>query len=91
MDVQGTRLANLEFVESKPFFLNNSLLDRILVARLSLDPNDPPAELPVDVKQTLNISHFDYLLNCWKQAQEIKRNTLIRSKVRNPPDMVTER
>ncbi|CAO3618750.1 unnamed protein product [Cunninghamella echinulata] len=66
--------------EPKPYRIQKSLLDRVLVARLSIDPNEPHDELPDDIKSTLNILHFDYLLKCWKQAQDIKKNTLIRSK-----------
>ncbi|KAL0082191.1 ubiquitin elongating factor core-domain-containing protein [Phycomyces blakesleeanus] len=66
--------------EPKPFKLSQALMDRILVARLSLDPNETYPNLPQNVQQDLKISHFDYLLNCWKRAQDIKRNTLTRSK-----------
>ncbi|KAI8081622.1 ubiquitin elongating factor core-domain-containing protein [Halteromyces radiatus] len=66
--------------ESKPYLLKMDLLDRVLIARMSLDPNEPHAELPADVQASLKIRPFDYLLKCWKQAQDIRRNTLIRSK-----------
>ncbi|KAI9019583.1 ubiquitin elongating factor core-domain-containing protein [Phycomyces nitens] len=66
--------------EPKPFKLSQSLMDRVLVARLSLDPNESYPNIPQAIQQDLKSSHFDYLINCWKRAQEIKRNTLTRSK-----------
>jgi ubiquitin conjugation factor E4 B len=56
-------------------------LDRIIVARLSLDPTEPHDELPQDISNVLKTLHFDYLLNCWKQAHDIRKNTVLRSKV----------
>ncbi|CEI90732.1 hypothetical protein RMCBS344292_05047 [Rhizopus microsporus] len=70
----------IEEQEPHPDKLSQKHLDRIIVARLSLDPNEPHEELPKDIADTLNITHFDYLLNCWKQAYDIRKNTLIRSK-----------
>lgn len=71
----------LYWIEPKPHRLNQDLLDRVLVARLSLDPNEPNDEYPEDIRAELQQTHFDYLLSSWKRAQEIKRNTLTRSKV----------
>lgn len=70
--------------EPKPFRLSESLLDRVLVARLSIDPNEPNDEYPEDVRNDLHVLDFDYLLACWKRAHEIKRNTLTRSKNLDP-------
>lgn len=61
--------------------LSQQFLDRIIVARLSLDPNESHDELPKDIANGLYVLHFDYLLNCWKQAYDIRKNTLLRSKV----------
>jgi ubiquitin conjugation factor E4 B len=55
-------------------------LDRIIVARLSLDPTEPHDDLPADIVNCLRITHFDYLLNCWKTAFDIRKNTFSRSK-----------
>lgn len=76
-----THIAWYPKIEPHPDKLSQKHLDRIIVARLSLDPNEPHEELPKDIADTLNITHFDYLLNCWKQAYDIRKNTLIRSKV----------
>ncbi|KAI8978027.1 ubiquitin elongating factor core-domain-containing protein [Pilobolus umbonatus] len=70
----------IEENDPHPTRMNCQYLDRIIVARLSLDPNETHEDLPDDIKQELHILHFDYLLNCWKQAHEIRRNTLLRSK-----------
>lgn len=72
-----------EFIEEQepnPNKLSQQFLDRIIVARLSLDPSEDFDGLPNDIKSTLTILHFDYLLNCWKSAHDIKKNTLTRSK-----------
>jgi ubiquitin conjugation factor E4 B len=71
---------NNQYLDPQPNKLSHQFLDQIIVARLSLDPTEPHDELPEDIKSTLNILHFDYLLNCWKQAHDIKKNTLTRSK-----------
>ncbi|KAL9552599.1 hypothetical protein MBANPS3_003682 [Mucor bainieri] len=70
----------IEEKEPQPNKLNQQYLDRIIVARLSLDPTEQHAELPQDVANTLYTLHFDYLLTCWKTVFEIRRNTLQRSK-----------
>ncbi|KAI9495650.1 hypothetical protein BDB00DRAFT_208774 [Zychaea mexicana] len=64
----------------QPYRLSQALLDRILVARLSIDPNESNDEYPEDVRNDLKVLHFDYLLACWKRAHDIKRNTLTRSR-----------
>ncbi|KAI8982486.1 hypothetical protein BDF20DRAFT_476725 [Mycotypha africana] len=75
-------LANelIEEEDDHPNKLQEQHLDRIIVARLSLDPKEPHEDLPQDIRNTLNILHFDYLLNCWKTVFDIRRNTLQRSK-----------
>ncbi|CDH50642.1 ubiquitin conjugation factor e4 [Lichtheimia corymbifera JMRC:FSU:9682] len=70
--------------EPKPYRLSEPLLDRILVARLSIDPNESNDEYPEDVRNDLRVLDFDYLLACWKRAHEIKRNTMTRSKNLDP-------
>lgn len=67
--------------EPHPDKLSQQLLDRIILARLSLDPNESHNELPKDISNELHTLHFDYLLNCWKQAYDIRKNTLLKSKV----------
>lgn len=72
-----------EFIEEQephPRQLQHQFLDRIIVARLSLDPAEPHPELPADIAKTLTVYHFDYLLHCWKGANEIRKNTVLRSK-----------
>ncbi|KAI8149699.1 hypothetical protein BJV82DRAFT_130564 [Fennellomyces sp. T-0311] len=64
----------------QPFRLSQALLDRVLVARLSIDPNEPNDEYPEDVRADLRVLDFDYLLACWKRAYDFKRNTLTRSR-----------
>lgn len=70
----------VHYAESQPNKLNQQLLDRIIVARLSLDPTEQHDELPQDILNTLYTLHFDYLLTCWKTVFEIRKNTLQRSK-----------
>lgn len=67
-------------VEPKPYRITLSLLDRVLVSRLSIDPNEPLDEYPEDVREDLRVPHFDYLLGCWKRAHEIKCNMQTKSK-----------
>ena len=69
------------YIVSQPYRLSQELLDRILVARLSIDPNESNDEYPEDVRNDLKVLDFDYLLACWKRAHDIKRNTLTRSRV----------
>ncbi|CAG8633819.1 500_t:CDS:10 [Dentiscutata erythropus] len=75
----GNRLIYLDSVvktlmEENPgtdsFKLSKSTIDSALFARLSIDPNqmsdsDQPPQIPL----------FDYLLDSWKKASEIKRST----------------
>ncbi|CAG8536201.1 5268_t:CDS:10 [Dentiscutata heterogama] len=75
----GNRLIYLDSVvktlmEENPgtdsFKLSKSTIDSALFARLSIDPNqmsdsDQPPQIPL----------FDYLLDSWKRASEIKRST----------------
>ncbi|KAI7869787.1 ubiquitin elongating factor core-domain-containing protein [Spinellus fusiger] len=63
-----------------PYRLSQSLIDRLLVARLSIEPPTDAANYSVDVQRELRAPHFNYLLESWRRAHEIKRNTLIRSK-----------
>lgn len=67
-------------IEPKPYRITMALLDRVLVSRLSIDPNESLEEYPEDVREDLRVPHFDYLLGCWKRAHEIKRNMQARSK-----------
>lgn len=75
--IHANALPNLE---PQPNKLNQQYLDRIIVARLSLDPTEQHQELPQDIANTLYTLHFDYLLNCWKTVYEIRKNTLQKSK-----------
>jgi ubiquitin conjugation factor E4 B len=70
----------IEENEPQPNKLSQQFLDRIIVARLSLDPTESHPELPADIASTLNASHFDYLLNCWRTVHDIRKNTLQRSR-----------
>ncbi|KAI9321206.1 ubiquitin elongating factor core-domain-containing protein [Dichotomocladium elegans] len=72
--------------QPKPFRLSETLLDRVIVARLEIDPNNLNRDqYPDDIANDLRVPKFDYLLDCWKRAHEIYRNTLIRSKNLDPP------
>ncbi|RCH83726.1 hypothetical protein CU098_008178, partial [Rhizopus stolonifer] len=73
-------LVNELMEEQGKLILSQHILDRIIVARLSLDPTESHDDLPQDIAVTLTAPHFDYLLNCWKTVHDIKRNTLLRSK-----------
>lgn len=68
----------------RPFTITPALLDRVLVARLSIDPDEMTDD--DDVLLALSalppISTFHYLLDCWKRAQALRRD--VRSRFRDP-------
>ncbi|GAA5817498.1 hypothetical protein MFLAVUS_011046 [Mucor flavus] len=70
----------IEEQEPCPHKLSQQFLDRIIVARLSMDPNESHEDLPQDIANTLSTLHFNYLLQCWRQAHDIRKNTMLRSK-----------
>jgi ubiquitin conjugation factor E4 B len=51
--------------ESLPLKITTSIIERLLVARLSLDDNAKDDAVPL----------FDYLVNCWKALCEVQRKT----------------
>ncbi|KAF7721031.1 hypothetical protein EC973_005541 [Apophysomyces ossiformis] len=66
--------------EPRPFRLSQKLMDRALVDRLSIDPNESHDEIPPDLRQGLRVPLFYYLLNCWKRAQDIRKNLIVKGK-----------
>jgi hypothetical protein len=69
---------------AKPYNITKDILDRALVARLSIDleelsPND--ASLSAFGRKEILLPHFEYLLQSWSRAQDIRRNLITRSKV----------
>ncbi|CAG8609005.1 12038_t:CDS:10, partial [Acaulospora morrowiae] len=56
------------------FKLTKSILDNAIVARLSMNPDQMSDDVLLP-----QIPLFDYLLDCWKRAAEIKRNLVARS------------
>ncbi|KAF9977220.1 hypothetical protein BGZ75_010366, partial [Mortierella antarctica] len=84
-------LANLaqELTEEKePLAISQASLDRVLVERMSVDPNDESNAGIVDRGQ-LQYSLFDYLLDCWKRLEVVKSQTS-RAKTL-PAEVVEER
>ncbi|GBC03242.1 hypothetical protein RclHR1_05020019 [Rhizophagus clarus] len=75
------------------FKLSQSLLESALVARLNIDPNQmsDDEETLQAISKLPRISLFDYLLDCWKRASDIKRNLLARSSKTLEPSVVNER
>ncbi|RUS13574.1 LOW QUALITY PROTEIN: hypothetical protein BC937DRAFT_95103 [Endogone sp. FLAS-F59071] len=56
----------------RPFPITSDIFDRTLIARLSIDPNDPGEEY-AEFAAELYTPLFEYLLGCWRRAHEIKR------------------
>ncbi|EXX53635.1 hypothetical protein RhiirA5_349834 [Rhizophagus irregularis] len=79
--------------EKKSFKLSQSHLESALVARLNIDPNQmsDDEETFQAISKLPRISLFDYLLDCWKRASEIKSNLLTRSSKTLEPSVVNER
>ncbi|RIA98699.1 ubiquitin elongating factor core-domain-containing protein [Glomus cerebriforme] len=75
------------------FKLSQSLLEKALFARLSIDPNQmsDDEETFLAISKLPRTSLFNYLLDCWKRASEIKRNLLTRASKTLDPLVVNER
>ncbi|CAG8504078.1 13438_t:CDS:10, partial [Ambispora leptoticha] len=71
---------------SRPFKLSLELIDRALVSRLSIDPQamSDDNDTLLAISSLPKIPVFDYLLECWKRAGEIKRNLISRAKLLDP-------
>ncbi|KAI8580706.1 hypothetical protein K450DRAFT_235570 [Umbelopsis ramanniana AG] len=68
---------------AKPYNITKDTLDRALVARLSIDPqelNPNDASLSAFGRKEILLPHFEYLLQSWSRAQDIRRNLIARSK-----------
>ena len=65
------------------FKLSQSLLDRALFARLSLDPNgmSDNDDTTIAIASLPAVPLFDYLVDCWKSVVDVKKNVLAREKV----------
>ncbi|KAG0210185.1 hypothetical protein BGX33_005091 [Mortierella sp. NVP41] len=74
--------------ENEPLTINQASLDRVLVDRLSVDPNDNANADLLDRGQ-LRLPLADYLLDCWRRLELIRSQTA-RSKVL-PANVVEER
>ena len=71
-----------------PYTLNSSLVDRVLLARLSLSPStatEDPVELTVLASLPPNQTHFDYLSGCWKR-ERLERTKLVARQASDPAE-----
>ncbi|KAF9586088.1 hypothetical protein BGW38_009841 [Lunasporangiospora selenospora] len=74
--------------ENEPLLISQASLDRVLVERLSVDPNDE-ANASLLLRGQLQFTIFDYLLDCWKRLETVKIQTS-RSRTL-PSDVVGQR
>lgn len=61
-------------VWAEPLAISQASLDRVLVERMSIDPNDESNAHLLDRGQ-LGSTLLDYLLNCWGRLEEIRLQT----------------
>ncbi|KAF9974459.1 hypothetical protein BGZ73_002117 [Actinomortierella ambigua] len=74
--------------ENEPLLISQASLDRVLVARMSIDPNEISNVADLECGQ-LKLTLFDYLLECWKRLETVKLQT---SRARAlPPNVIEER
>ncbi|KAF9431338.1 hypothetical protein BGZ76_000436, partial [Entomortierella beljakovae] len=73
---------------NEPLIISQASLDRVLVERMSVDPNDASNAHLLDRGQ-LKYTLFDYLLDCWKRLETVKLQTS-RAKTL-PPNVIEER
>ncbi|KAF8978431.1 hypothetical protein BGZ46_006476 [Entomortierella lignicola] len=60
--------------ENEPLAISQACLDRVLVERMSIDPNEDCNAHLLERGQ-LRYSLFDYLLDCWKRLETVKLQT----------------
>ncbi|KAF9935087.1 hypothetical protein BGZ65_003503 [Modicella reniformis] len=60
--------------EKEPLAISQASLDRVLVGRMSVDPNETSDDHLLDRGQ-LRFTLFDYLLDCWKRLETVKLQT----------------
>ncbi|KAF9128678.1 hypothetical protein BGW39_004850 [Mortierella sp. 14UC] len=72
--------------ENEPLLISQASLDRVLVDRMSVDPNDSTNASLLDRGQ-LRLTLFDYLLDCWRRLEMVKSQT---SRVKTLPANVIE-
>ncbi|KAG0049750.1 hypothetical protein BGZ83_005433 [Gryganskiella cystojenkinii] len=72
--------------ENEPLAINQASLDRVLVDRMSIDPNEIENSAFLDRGQ-LRFTLFDYLLDCWKRLENVKLQT---SRAKSLPSNVIE-
>ncbi|KAI1314793.1 hypothetical protein EDD11_001721 [Mortierella claussenii] len=72
----------------EPLAISQASLDRVLVDRMSVDPNDESNAQLLDRGQ-LRYFLFDYLLDCWKRLETVKIQTA-RAKTL-PTNVIEER
>ncbi|KAF9170198.1 hypothetical protein BGX20_009313 [Mortierella sp. AD010] len=60
--------------ENEPLAISQASLDRVLVERMSIDPNEDSNAHLLERGQ-LRYSLFDYLLDCWKRLETVKLQT----------------
>ncbi|KAI7817554.1 hypothetical protein BC939DRAFT_328227 [Gamsiella multidivaricata] len=60
--------------EKEPLAISQASLDRVLVERMSVDPNEE-SNAHLLGRGQLQFSLFDYLLDCWKRLETVKLQT----------------
>jgi len=86
-----------ELKEEEPaktsFKLSQSHLESALVTRLSIDPNQmsDDEETVQAISKLPRTPLFNYLLDCWKRASDIKQNLLARASKTLEQSIVNER
>ncbi|RUP52168.1 hypothetical protein BC936DRAFT_138761 [Jimgerdemannia flammicorona] len=56
----------------RPFRITADIFDKTLIARLSIDPNNPGDEY-AEFAAELRVPLFEYMLSCWRRVQEIRK------------------
>ncbi|CAG8498568.1 35_t:CDS:10 [Funneliformis mosseae] len=79
--------------ENTSFKLSQSILESALVARLSINPDQmsDDEEIVQAISKLPRTPTFDYLLDSWKRAVEIKKNLLTRASKTLEPSIINER
>lgn len=66
--------STISFKTIEPLIISQQSLDRVLVDRMSIDPNEPE-NAAILTRGQLNLPLFEYLLDCWKRLEHVKLQT----------------
>ncbi|RUS31621.1 ubiquitin elongating factor core-domain-containing protein [Jimgerdemannia flammicorona] len=72
----------------RPFRITADIFDKTLIARLSIDPNNPGDEY-AEFAAELRVPLFEYMLSCWRRVQEIRKGMWSRQRVPNEPGRIS--